>query len=105
MYRCGDPQLQERERWISSIHPGYRIPLAMQERAMFPRLCGAENLIRRYRTECFQLTEPEWMETAECGASCPRLPGLPHGLTRYVDGWRCYRCGAQPFWPLHECQP
>ena len=68
----------------------------------FPLLCGDELLIRRYRSECFQLDEPEWMELAEFG-ECPRLRGLPHGLTRYDDGWRCYRCGARPFWPLHYC--
>lgn len=74
-------------------------------RLFWPFLCGAELLIGRYRSECFQLAEPEWMESADFG-DCPGLAGMPHGLTNYADdGWRCYRCGAQPFWPLHECAP
>lgn len=72
-------------------------------RLWWPRLCGAENLIHRFRTDCYQLDAPEWLERCEFG-QCPELPGLPHGLTNYHDdGWRCYRCGARPFWPAHEC--
>lgn len=112
LHRCGDPALQARERWIASIPPGYAVPLEMQQRAMFPWLCEdfpdeTPETLGWLGCACFQLEEPEWMEPAAFGGDpgCERLPGLPHGLTRYEDGWRCYRCGAQPFWPLHECEP
>lgn len=57
--------------------------------------------------ECWQSDKPEWLESYDFWPECPELPGLPHGLMYYSkdDGWRCYRCGAQPFWPLHGCAP
>jgi len=54
-----------------------------------PYRCGAEDLIRRFRTECFQLDEPELHDA--------------DGRPLVGAGWDFPGCGARPFWPLHYC--
>lgn len=69
----------------------------------YPLLCGAELLINRFRTECYQLEEPDWLATGDFGSDCPGLAGMPHGLGIQQTDGVCFRCGARPFWPVHEC--
>jgi hypothetical protein len=75
-------------------------------------LCGGDDLVRRFRTSCFQLDVcagmPEWPYWQGISLSqCPALnPGESHSETYGGRGqYRCFWCGARPFWPVFECQP
>jgi hypothetical protein len=71
----------------------------------YPLLCGdlgsaAGNLIHRFRTECFQLEEPE----LDCGECAAVGVGGHHSQGYHDDGeWLCQWCGARPRWPVESC--
>ena len=71
---------------------------------LWRHLCGAENLVHRFRTECFQLPDgPTWSGVSL--EACPALGGGESHSDSFGDPaeLRCCWCGAQPFWPLHGC--
>jgi hypothetical protein len=100
-------ELQLARDWLEQASPGESADLTRAVLSYgayrYGWLCGAENLINRFRTECYQLGEPSWQGVSL--EACPALGGEQSHSESFGDltELRCSWCGARPFWPAYGC--